>query len=277
MRRLALTMLIPVMLGCSAKKPVENPVEFKPEVANQQNIKMKMDNETVNKLHAILALHAAVLGADKGQAIDLISQTFLGTPYVANMLVGSASTPEQLVIDFRGLDCFTYLDYVEALREASTDEQFVENLIQTRYINGEIDFLRRKHFFSDWAQTEQALADDITAQLSPHAISAVKHLNLKDDGATYLPGLPVVERSITYIPSEFVNDKVIAQLQTGDYIGIYTKLPGLDVTHVGFFIWTQDGPVLRNASSRKENMQVVDSPFRAYVMNTPGIVVLRPR
>lgn len=277
MRRLLLITLIPLIVGCSAKKPVENPVKLTPETANQQKIAMKMDDDTVNKLHAILALHAAVPEADKGQTIDLLSQTFLGTPYVANMLIGSASTPEQLVIDFRGLDCFTYLDYVEALREATTDEQFIENLIQTRYVNGEIDFLHRKHFFSDWAQKEQVLADDITAQLSPNAVTVVKQLNRKADGETYLPGLPVVERSITYIPSEFVNDRVISQLQTGDYIGIYTKLAGLDVTHTGFFIMTQDGPVLRNASSRKENMQVVDSPFSAYVMNTPGIMVLRPR
>ena len=34
------------------------------------------------------------------------------------------------------------------------------------------------------------------------------------------------------------------------------------------------GPVLRNASSRKANMRVVDSPFMDYVMATPGIVVV---
>ncbi|WP_337262134.1 MULTISPECIES: DUF1460 domain-containing protein [unclassified Serratia (in: enterobacteria)] len=277
MRRFALMMLIPAMLGCSAKKSVENPVESAPETAHQQSMTMKMNDETVNKLHAILALHAAVPEADKGQTIDLLSQAFLGTPYVANVLIGSATTPEQLVIDFHGLDCFTYLDYVEALREATTDQQFIENLIQTRYVKGEIDFLHRKHFFTDWAQKEHILADDITAQLSPHAVTLVKHLNRKADGDAYLPGLPVVERHVTYIPSEFVDDNVIRQLQTGDYIGIYTKLAGLDVTHIGFFIMTQDGPVLRNASSRKENMQVVDSPFAAYVMNTPGILVLRPR
>jgi hypothetical protein len=236
-----------------------------------------MDDYTLNKLHAILTLHEALPQADKGRTIDMLSQAFLGTPYVANMLIGSASTPERLVIDFRGLDCFTYLDYVEALRKANTTDQFIENLMQTRYVQGEIDFLHRKHFFTDWAQNGQALADDITAQLSPHAVTVVKQLNRQADGGVYLPGLPVLARSITYIPSEFVDDKVIDQLQTGDYIGIYTHLAGLDVTHTGFFIQTPTGRVLRNASSRSENMQVVDSPFSAYVQNSPGIVVLRPR
>jgi Protein of unknown function (DUF1460). len=68
---------------------------------------------------------------------------------------------------------------------------------------------------------------------------------------------------------------VLAQLRTGDYIGIYTNLDGLDVTHTGIFVMTDSGPVLRNASSRKANMRVVDSPFMDYVMATPGIVVLR--
>ncbi|WP_254614929.1 N-acetylmuramoyl-L-alanine amidase-like domain-containing protein [Burkholderia pyrrocinia] len=67
------------------------------------------------------------------------------------------------------------------------------------------------------------------------------------------------------------------KLRTGDLIGIYAKADGLDVTHVGFFVETNDGPMLRNASSEKANMKVVDSPFVEYVKNTPGIVVLRLR
>lgn len=277
MRWFPLMVLIPAMIGCSSKQPARIAVESKPQAAAHQTMAITMDNYTVNKLQALLALHAAVAEIDKGQTIDLLSEAFLTTPYVANRLIGSASIPEQLVIDFRGLDCFTYLDYVEALRTAASESEFVENVIQTRYVNGDISFPHRKHFFTDWAQTRQVLADDITARLSPHAVTVTKHLNRKADGDVYLPGIPVVERSVTYIPSEFIDDRTIGQLQTGDYIGIYTKLPGLDVTHTGFFIMTPAGPMLRNASSRKENMQVVDSPFASYVLNTPGILVLRPR
>lgn len=89
--------------------------------------------------------------------------------------------------------------------------------------------------------------------------------------------MPVVKRSITYIPSRRVDNKVVSQLRTGDYIGIYASLPGVDVTHVGVFIMTDKGPVLRNASSRKENEKVVDSPFFEYVARKPGIVVFRAK
>lgn len=277
MRCLALIIFTALLMGCSGKQPAKIPVESPPTQVKSLTMAIAMDDYTVNKLQAALALRAAVPKIDKGSAIELLSQTFLDTPYVANRLVGSATTAEQLVIDLRRVDCFTYLDYVEALRTATSESQFVENVIQTRYINGNVSFQQRKHFFTDWAHTRQILADDITAQLSPHAVTVVKQLNRKADGELYLPGVAVTERSVSYIPSEFIDPQLISQLQTGDYIGIYTRLPGLDVTHTGFFIMTQSGPVLRHASSRQENRKVMDSAFASYVLNTPGIVVLRPR
>ncbi|PVZ87069.1 DUF1460 domain-containing protein [Serratia sp. S1B] len=270
-------MLVASVVGCSHTPPLTPSIAAKSPVAEPQTMAITMNNYTVNKLQALLTLHNALPHADKSQAIALFSQAFLDTPYVANQLIGSATTPEQLVIDFSGLDCFTYLDYVQALRTASSESELVENVIQTRYINGRIDFQHRKHFFTDWAHTKHLLASDITAQLSPHVVTVSKHLNRKADGSLYLPGVPTVERAISYIPSEFVDENVIRQLQTGDYIGIYSKLPGLDVTHTGFFIITQHGPVLRHASSSQETMRVIDSPFTHYVSHTPGIVVLRPR
>ena len=277
MRDLVLILFTALLMGCSGKQPAKIPVESPPTQVKSLTMAIAMDDDTVNKLQAALALRAAVPMIDKGRAIELLSQTFLDTPYVANRLIGSASTAEQLVIDLRGVDCFTYLDYVEALRTATSESQFVENVIQTRYINGDVSFQQRKHFFTDWAHTRQILADDVTTQLSPHAVTVVKQLNRKADGELYLPGIAVTERSVSYIPSEFIDQQLISQLQTGDYIGIYTKLPGLDVTHTGFFIMTQSGPVLRHASSRPENRKVMDSAFASYVLNTPGIVVLRPR
>ncbi|MFX0581239.1 DUF1460 domain-containing protein [Nocardia nepalensis] len=234
-----------------------------------------IDDVTARKIDELLALRAASPGARKGELIDLLSSRLLGTPYGADMLVGSASQPEQLVIDLRRVDCFTYLDYVEALSRSTDRDQFVANLIETRYTDGRVEFGQRKHFFSDWSHTARIAATDITATLSPAAVTIGKHLNARADGGNYLPGLPVVDRDITYIPSSAVDDKVIGQLRTGDYIGAYADQPGLDVTHVGIFVMTPTGPVFRNASSLADNDKVVDSPFADYVRSTPGIVVLR--
>ena len=233
-----------------------------------------IDDVTAREIDDLVALRAAAGAVSKGESIEMVSANFLGTPYGADMLVGSATQPEQLVVDFRRVDCFTYLDYVEALTRSTDREQFVANLIATRYRNGHVDFLQRRHFFSDWSPD---LATDITASLSPAAVPVAKQLNAKADGGTFLPGLPVVDRTITYIPSAAVDQAVIGQLRTGDYIGAYADLPGLDVTHVGIFVMTPSGPVFRNASSLAENSAVVDSPFADYVQSTPGIVVYRPQ
>ncbi|OLU27301.1 hypothetical protein BVH03_13800 [Pseudomonas sp. PA15(2017)] len=242
----------------------------------QRPANMSLDPYTSQKVAGILEQRPGFDHLSIGQVIERISGWFLGTPYQAGMLHGAENTPERLVIDFRGLDCFTYLDYVEALRVSASPAQFMQSVIQTRYVDGDVSFPKRKHFFSDWAYGEtHNLADDITAHISPDALSVEKHLNEKANGESYLPGLPVVKRTIPYIPSELIDATVVSRLQTGDLIGIYTRLPGLDVTHTGFFIMTDEGPVLRHASSSKANEQVVDSPFLDYVANVPGIVIFR--
>lgn len=277
MRRTAVFILASLLTACGTELPAKNRTDVEKVTSERQHIPLNLDGYTARKLNTLLSEYPEPNPDDIGQMNNLISRAFLGTPYTANKLRGSASVPEELVIDFQGLDCFTYLDYVEALRKSSHEGDFVKNLIQTRYVNGDLDFLHRRHFFTDWSHTEQKLADDVTAQVSPHAVTVVKSLNRKADGNPYLPGVPEVERDITYIPSQFINDRTISHLQTGDYIGIYTQLSGLDVTHTGFFIRTSKGPVLRNASSKEKNRKVVDSPFMDYVAKTPGIVVLRAR
>ncbi|MFI6773088.1 DUF1460 domain-containing protein [Nocardia sp. NPDC050412] len=233
------------------------------------------DDFTAGKIDELLAVRTASPGSSKGELIERLSARLLGTPYGADMLIGSADQPEQLVIDLRRVDCFTYLDYVQALSRSNDRDQFVANLIATRYTDSRVEFQQRKHFFSDWSHTARIAATDITGTLSPTAVTVTKHLNAKADGGMYLPGVPVVDRDITYIPSAAVDEGVIGGLRTGDYIGAYADQPGLDVTHVGIFVMTPSGPVFRNASSLAANNKVVDSPFAEYVRTTPGIMVLR--
>ncbi|WP_212112264.1 DUF1460 domain-containing protein [Bartonella queenslandensis] len=276
MRKIPLFILtLMLVTGCDVQNSDSQEDVLKNKIETQQTTNVELDPYTLNKLNVLLKKRSETHDHEKGPLIDFLSEAFLGTPYQANMLQGSEKTPEKLIIDFRGLDCFTYLDYVEALRKSTSPKEFINNVIKTRYIKGNIHFLNRKHFFTDWAYREYKLAADITAEISPHAVSIEKYLNKKADNGNYLPGLPVVKRTITYIPSNFINEEVLSHLKSGDFIGIYTKLAGLDVTHVGFFIMTDKGPMLRNASSRKENEKVVDSPFMDYVAKTPGIIVLR--
>lgn len=207
---------------------------------------------------------------------DRFGANFLGTPYGANTLIGSVSEPEQLVVELTRVDCFTFADYVEALKRAGNRDEFITALKEVRYRDGVVNFQNRKHFFTDWAADTPVVANDVTADVSPNAVRVQKNLNQKDSGGVYLPGLPVVPRTVSYIPSDQFGGDVVSRLRTGDYIGAYADDGGLDVTHVGIFVDTPGGPVVRNASSLPGDNKVVDTPLSDYLGIVPGAVVLRP-
>lgn len=217
----------------------------------------------------------SMLAADTTDA-NLISARFLGTPYGAHTLIGSATEPEELVVNLERVDCFTYADYVEAFKRAHDRDQFLAGLTDVRYKGGVVSFENRRHFFTDWSASAPAIATDITASLSDDAVPTAKQLNRKDSGGVYLPGVPVVPRTVTYLPSDQVTEDVVTGLHTGDYIGAYAADGGLDVTHVGILVQTPAGPVFRNASSLPRDDAVVDTPLSDYLQTVPGIVVLRP-
>lgn len=103
----------------------------------------------------------------------------------------------------------------------------------------------------------------------------VKQLNRQASGKERLAGLGVISRRITYIPARAITVQVLKQIQTGDYIGVYTSAQGLDVSHAGIAV-RHDGRLwFRNASSLTANRKVVDAPFREYMRSKPGMIVLR--
>ncbi|TFY95311.1 DUF1460 domain-containing protein [Pseudomonas nabeulensis] len=237
---------------------------------------IKQDQFTAEKVDGILRSKALSRhSTSHGDVIASVSSAFLATPYQANRLIGSSSTTEVLVADLSEVDCLTLIDYVEALTRSSDEKTFIKNLVRTRYVDGRVDYRSRKHFFSDWYAATPANASDVTKEISHSYITAEKELNSKPDGGEYVPGLGITHREINYIPTHAINQTVINRLETGDYIGIYSPSVGLDVSHVGIVIKNEQGVWFRNASSKAENMRVVDSPFMEYVASTPGIVVLR--
>ena len=74
-----------------------------------------------------------------------------------------------------------------------------------------------------------------------------------------------------------IDNVVLDALSTGDYAGIYSDLKGLDVSHVGIIIRKDNSLSFRHASSQQEYRKVVDQDFKEYIINKPGIVILRPK
>lgn len=211
---------------------------------------------------------------DPGVKIEFLSESFLGTPYAENTLGGGNDQREQLTVDLSGLDCFTYIDYVESLRLSGSFGEFKENLAKIRYKDDAVQWEKRKHFFSDWVSGEDKNAEDVTGEVGGDAtLTITKELNRKTDGSLWLPGLEAVKRDVSYIPSQKINSQILQRIKTGDYLGIYSDKDGLDVSHTGIAVRKSGGIYLRHASLVHE--KVLDEKLAVYIKNKPGLLVYR--
>ncbi len=215
---------------------------------------------------------------DAAGRIDFLSRNFLDLDYVESTLIGGINIPEVFMINLKGVDCFTFIDYIEAMRLSGSFPEFKVNLRKVRYKSGIVAFEDRNHFFTDWREFNSDFIDDITEEIGAEkTIRVQKTLNQKKDRTYFLPGIQTVKREIKYIPPDSINDSVLSKLRTGDYVGIYSKVNGLDVSHVGIIVKDGDNLCLRHASSQKEHRKVVDQDFKKYIVGKPGIIVLRPK
>jgi hypothetical protein len=212
-----------------------------------------------------------------GERIAFISGHFLGIPYRESTLIGDVHIPENLVVDLGGMDCFTFLDYVEAIRMSSSLHDFAVVLQRVRYHGGVVTYRTRNHFFTGWVVYNTGFVTDITAQIGHgRAVGVQKELNRRADGSLWLEGIEPRLRTITFIPSAALDETVISGLRTGDYAGMYSEKEGLDVFHVGIIIRQQDMLFLRHASSAPDAKAVIDQDFLTYMKSRPGLIVLRP-
>jgi hypothetical protein len=213
--------------------------------------------------------------SDFSARIYFLSKEFLDVPYKESTLIGDGNTDEVLVINLEEVDCFTFLEYVEALRISKSFSEFKENLVKVRYQFGEIAFEKRNHFFTDWKEFNSEFIDNVTEDIAEGKSKRItKNLNEKDDESHFLPGVPCRKQEIAYIPSSVIDERISGKLRTGDYAGIYSERKGLDVSHVGILIRNNNAVFIRHASS--SHGKVVDEDFQKYVSDKPGIIVLRP-
>lgn len=215
--------------------------------------------------------------SNPGERIGFVSQHFLNTPYQESTLTSSSNEQEICVINLGGVDCFTFIDYVEAMRLSGSFDEFKESLKKVRYQSGDVDYRKRNHFFTDWAEFSRANIRDATGEIGGNRTKkAKKILNIKEDGTCFLQGIIPREREIAYIPAHNMNSSVLAAMRTGDYAGIYSELPGLDVSHAGIIIKAdKDEILLRHASSLEKYRKVIDQPLKDYLSDKPGLIVLR--
>lgn len=213
---------------------------------------------------------------DAGAKVDYISQHFLNTRYQPHTLVGSAKKPEQFNVRLDAVDCMTYIESVEALRRSYSFSHFMDNIKAVRYKDGVVAFQNRNHFFLNWRDNNAPFIADVTRQIGDTASKGVtKYLNHAHD-KPLIPGIPVVETLLHYIPGYRIDGKILGRLKNGDYVGLYTDKQGLDVTHVGIIIKKGQQTFFRHASNEPYVNRVVDADFVDYFKHQRGFVVMRP-
>lgn len=201
-----------------------------------------------------------------------VSDFFINIPYKKNTIKGSAEIKEELTIDFEGVDCMTFIEYVEALRLSNDNMSFIENLKKVRYYNGIVDFFSRRHFFTDWDYL--TTVKNITSEIGgEYVLTTSKELNKVDRQKKWIEGLPTKLRKIQFIPKNNIL-KILDKICSVLYCGFYSSKEGLDVSHVGILCKIHDNFVLRHASSI--DGKVTEESFLEYAIHNEGIILYKP-
>ena len=229
------------------------------------------------------------------------ARLFIGRPYVAHTL--EVNDEERLVTNTAQLDCTTLVENVTALtlcvyRNLYTWRDFQNALVEMRYRHGRLDgYTSRLHYFSDWIDdnTAKTLVAEVQSPTPPFTATQtldVHYMSRHPQAYKALKAhpamVPVIKaqedslsgRQYRYIPkAEVGNTKALrSAVRDGDIIAITCSTPGLDIAHLGFAVWREDGLHLLNASQLHQ--RVVEEPMTLgqYLSKHPshtGIRVVR--
>ncbi|MCC8174520.1 MAG: DUF1460 domain-containing protein, partial [Odoribacter sp.] len=179
------------------------------------------------------------------ERIPIIGSYFLGTPYVAGTL--DEELNEELVINLRGFDCVTFVEVTLALAFVKDYNygfinDFVNNLVKIRYRGGDISYLSRLHYSTDWLyEMEQTgLLTDVSSKIGGQSLNSnvyymsknsSKYPQLKDN-KRHIEKIKEIEKTINERSHYFIPEKDISSktdfIQPGDIILITTNIDGLD-------------------------------------------------
>ena len=248
---------------------------------------------------------ALAAGADTlrfGEAIVAVGRSFLGTAYVPGTL--EAEGPERVIVNFRGLDCVTYVETVWALTRlvrqqpqlhlsnpVDAEQLYEQFLAEIRYRDGVVSYPTRLHYFSDWIRhgDDRGLLADLTEELGgvpdPEPIDFMSthpesYRQLRDE--TFLAQVEEREAYLSTSGRHYIPEGSIAavapRIRDGDVIAATSTVRGLDVAHVGIAVWVEGELHLMHAPLVGSEVQISEVPLArriAAIDGQDGIMVAR--
>ena len=266
---------------------------------NPQQIAFHNEATDTVKINNLLTKVIEARLPDANARMAFLGQEFIGTPYVAHTLEGDE---ELLRVNVDELDCTTFIETVAALaitagEGRSSWRDFVYNLEQIRYRNGELDgYGSRLHYISDWIvnNSYRGLVREVTDEFEP-ATFAVKTIDFMSANRDKYPALKdsatferikAVEMGYRnhrhpYLRTRNVGDKnVLQMLRSGDILSLTSTLKNLDTTHMGMVLMRVGVAYLLHASLGGGRVMVSEEPLSDYLIRNryfTGTRVIRLR
>ncbi|MBM4183494.1 MAG: DUF1460 domain-containing protein [Gemmatimonadetes bacterium] len=238
------------------------------------------------------------------EATAAIGRSFVGTAYVPRTL--EEDGPEHLVINFRGLDCVTFVENAFALarfvkaggagsldRRAEAEAAYGRLLTQLRYRDGAIaGYPSRLHYFSDWIEDNdrRGLVRDLTGELGgvPDA-EPIDFMSTHPDAyrqlsdPANLAAVRATEAALNGRGRVFIPEARIAEvavgIRDGDIIAATSTVAGLDVAHTGLALWVDGSLHLLHAPLVGDSVEISTVSLAERILSIggqDGIMVARP-
>jgi hypothetical protein len=250
---------------------------------------------------------AAARGLDTvplGTAVAEVGRSFVGTAYVPRTL--EVEGPEALVINFRELDCVTFVENAFALalfvqeggapllaERPAAEAAYGEVLARLRYRDGRVEgYPSRLHYFSDWI-ADNARRGSI-ADIGPELGGVldrepIDFMSTHPDAYRHLADATNLERvrdaearlsaaGLSYVPEERIA-AIAERVRDGDIIAATSTVAGLDVAHTGLALWVDGTLRLLHAPLVGDSVEISEAPLADRIRGLSGqdgIMVARP-
>lgn len=265
--------------------------------ADVERMRFHCENDTT-KINSLLmdGLHSGL--SDANELVCFYAHKLEGTPYVAHTLEGDS---EKLTINIDELDCTTFVETLYALTRTTLNgryswRDYAHHLEDLRYRRGEMgDYSSRLHYMSDWIidNSNRGNIVDVTRDIKcvRYKIKNINYMSTHRDNYPSLANDTIYEKiknyeigyrnhRFPYIKKESLNSKdVKAVVRRGDFVGLVTRIDGLDISHLGVVEFNSEGNiVLLDASSIGKKVMLEDVDLKKQLSNngkTEGVRFFR--